>query len=73
MDTFEYLGYMLAENGDLDAEKTHRIQSGWRNWNRVLESMCDRRIIVRVKNKNKKFIVDPNTNSYIIQIHQINL
>ena len=24
------------------------------------------------KNKNKKFIVDPNTNSYIIQIHQIN-
>ena len=25
-----------------------------------------------IKNKNKKFIVDPNTNSYIIQIHQIN-
>ena len=24
------------------------------------------------KNKNKKFIVDPNTNSYIIQIHEIN-
>ena len=24
------------------------------------------------KNTNKKFIVDPNTNSYIIQIHQIN-
>ena len=24
------------------------------------------------KNKNNKFIVDPNTNSYIIQIHQIN-
>ena len=22
--------------------------------------------------ENKKFIVDPNTNSYIIQIHQIN-
>ena len=27
---------------------------------------------VNSKNKNKKFIVDPNTNSYIIQIHQIN-
>ena len=24
------------------------------------------------KNKNKKFIFDPNRNSYIIQIHQIN-
>ena len=39
VDKFEYLGYILAENGYLDAEKTHRIQSGWRNWNRVLESM----------------------------------
>ena len=27
---------------------------------------------VKNMNKNKKFIVDPNTNSYIIQIHQIN-
>ena len=29
-------------------------------------------ILLYKKNKNKKFIVDPNTNSYIIQIHQIN-
>ena len=27
MNTFKYLGATLAENGDLDAEMTHRIQS----------------------------------------------
>ena len=30
VDTFKYLGATLAENGDLDAEMTHRIQSGWK-------------------------------------------
>ena len=35
VDTFKYLGATLAENGDLDAEMTHRIQSGWKNWKRV--------------------------------------
>ena len=28
VNTFKYLGAILAENGDLDAERTHRIQSG---------------------------------------------
>ena len=27
VNTFKYLGAQLAENGDLDAEMTHRIQS----------------------------------------------
>ena len=27
VNTFKYLGATLAENGDLDAEMTHRIQS----------------------------------------------
>ena len=29
VNTFKYLGATLAENGDLDAEMTHRVQSGW--------------------------------------------
>ncbi len=28
VNTFKYLGATLAENGDLDTEMTHRIQSG---------------------------------------------
>ena len=27
--TFTYLGSTLAEDGELDAEVTHRVQSGW--------------------------------------------
>ena len=44
VNTFKYLGATLAENGDLDAEMTHRIQSGWQNWKRVSGILCDRRI-----------------------------
>ena len=29
--TFTYLGSTLAEDGELDAEVTHRGQSGWKN------------------------------------------
>ena len=54
VDIFKYLGATLAENGDLDAEMTHRIQSGWQNWKRVSGILCYRRISLRVKGK-----VDP--------------
>ena len=35
VNTLKYLGATLAENGDLDADMTHRIQAGWQNWKRV--------------------------------------
>ena len=51
--------FKLAENGDLDAEMTHRIQSGWQNWKRVSGILCDRRISLRVKGKVYKTVVRP--------------
>ena len=57
MNTYKYLGATLAENGDLDAEMTHRIQSGWQNWKRVSGILCDRRIRLRVKGKVYKTVV----------------
>ena len=33
--TFTYLGSTLAEDGELDAEVTHIVQSGWKDWKRV--------------------------------------
>ena len=59
VNTFKYLGATLAENGDLDAEMTHRIQSGWENWKRVSGILCDRRISLRVKGKVYKTVVRP--------------
>ena len=56
VDTFEYRIY-IGRKWRLGCGETHRIQTGWRNWNRVLESMCDRRIIVRVKGKVYKTVV----------------
>ena len=59
VNTFKYLGATLAENGALDAEMTHRIQSGWKNWKRVSGILCDRRISLRVKGKVYKTVVRP--------------
>ena len=61
VNTFKYLGATLEENGGLDAEMTHRIQSGWQNWKRVRLSgiLCDRRISLRVKGKVYKTVVKP--------------
>ena len=47
VNTFKYVGATLVENGDLDAEMTHRIQSGWKIWERVSGILCDRRISLR--------------------------
>ena len=40
VNTFKYLGATLAENGDLDAEMTHRIQSGWEKTGRGYRGFC---------------------------------
>ena len=40
--TFTYLGSTLAEDGELDAEVTRRVQSGGKNRKRVSGVLCDR-------------------------------
>ena len=37
---FKYLGATLTEDGDLDAEMAHTIQSEWKNWKRVYWVFC---------------------------------
>ena len=41
--TFKYLGSTLAEDGELDAEVSHRVQSGWMNWKKVSRVLCDKK------------------------------
>ena len=40
VNTFKYLGATLAENGDLDAEMTHRVQSGWKKLEEDIGGFC---------------------------------
>ena len=47
--TFTYLGSTLVDDGELDAEVTHIVQSGWKNWKRVSGALCDRKMNVGVK------------------------
>ena len=57
--TFTYLGSTLAEDGELDAEVTRRVQSGWKNWMRVSGVLCDRRMNVKIKGEVYRTVVRP--------------
>ena len=56
---FTYLGFMFADDGELGAEVTHRVQSGWKNWKRVSGVLCDRRINAKIKGKVYRTVVRP--------------
>ena len=59
MKTFTYLGSTLAEDGELDAEVTHRVQSGWKNWKSVSGVLCDRKMNEKIKGKVYRTVVRP--------------
>ena len=59
VDSFKYLGSTVAQDGELDAEINHRIQSGWKNWKNMTGVLCDRRINVKLKGKVYKTAVRP--------------
>ena len=49
----------MADDGELDAEVTHRVQSGWKNFKRVSGVLCDREINVNIKGKVSRTVVRP--------------
>ena len=49
----------MASNGELDAEITHRVQAGWKNWKKTSGVLCDRNINIRTKGKIYKTVVRP--------------
>ena len=49
----------MAEDGELDAEVTHRVQSGWKNCKRVYGVFCDRIMKVKIKGKVYRTVVRP--------------
>ena len=49
----------MAEDGELDAEVTHRVQSGRKNWKIVSGVLCDRRMNVKIRRKVYRTVVRP--------------
>ena len=59
VENFKYLGSTVADDGELGAEITHRIQAGWKNWKKVSGVLCDKRIGIKLKGKVHKTVVRP--------------
>ena len=50
---------LLAEDGELDAEVTHRVQSGLKNGKRVSGVLCDRKMNEKFKGNVYRTVVRP--------------
>ena len=59
VENFKYLGSKVSSNGNMDAEITHRVQAGWRNWRKMSGVLCDHKINVKLKGKVYKTVVRP--------------
>ena len=50
---------MIDIGGELDAEVTHRVQSGGKNWKRGSGVLCDRIMNVKIKGKVNRTAIRP--------------
>ncbi|XP_074346270.1 uncharacterized protein LOC141685045 [Apium graveolens] len=58
-ESFKYLGSMIHKNGKIDADVTHRIQSGWLKWRTALEVLCDKKILLKLKGRFYRMAIRP--------------
>ena len=56
---FKYLGSTVQESGGCEREVKKRVQAGWNGWRRVSGVICDRRLLVRVKEKVYRSVARP--------------
>jgi len=56
---FKYLGSIVQNDGEIEADVSHRIQVGWLNWRRASGVLCDKKVPLKLKGKFYRTAVRP--------------
>jgi len=48
---FKYLGSLVQNDGEIEADVSHRIQAGWLKWKRASGVLCDKKVPLNLKGK----------------------
>jgi hypothetical protein len=48
---FKYLGSIVQNDGEIEADVSHRIQAGWLKWRRASGVLCYKNVPVKLKGK----------------------
>jgi len=51
VEKFQYLGSIIEERGDIDADINQRIRVAWQKWKNTSGVLCDKNIPLRLKGK----------------------
>jgi len=56
---FNYIGSILQNDGEIEADVNHRIQAGWLKWRRASGVLCDKKVPLKLKGKLYQTAVRP--------------
>jgi len=56
---FKYLGSIVQNDREIEADVSHRIQAGWLKWRRASGVLCDKKVPLKLKGKFYQTTVRP--------------
>jgi hypothetical protein len=56
---FKYLGSIVQNDGEREANVSHHIQAGWLKWRRASGVLCDKRVPLKLKGKFYRTTIRP--------------
>ena len=59
-NTFKYLGSIIQSNGDISADVTHRILTGWLRLRSATGVLCDKNVPLKLKGKFYRVAIRPS-------------
>uniref|UniRef100_M1A3J0 Reverse transcriptase n=1 Tax=Solanum tuberosum TaxID=4113 RepID=M1A3J0_SOLTU len=56
-ENLKYFGSILQRDGEIDDDITHRIGTKWLKWRRISGVICDKNVLLRLKNSYKVMVI----------------